>query len=85
MHPLRSLAIFFIRLYQRTLSPDHGWFKNSAQPTCRYRPTCSDYMIEAIQIHGIMAGSWLGLNRIFRCHPWRAGGYDPVPTTKERK
>ncbi len=76
---MKVLAIGLIRLYQKTLSPDHGWFHTASAPVCRFTPTCSDYMIEAIQIHGIIAGSWMGLRRIGRCHPYHPGGYDPVP------
>lgn len=61
-----------IRLYQWTLSPILG-------PNCRYLPSCSDYALEAIERHGALTGLWLGLRRLLRCHPWAAGGYDPVP------
>lgn len=47
--------------------------------SCRYTPTCSQYMVEAVQKHGIFKGVWLGLKRIARCHPWGGSGYDPVP------
>lgn len=72
-----------IRFYQRYLSPDTGllkklWLVDSA---CRFRPTCSEYTYQAIERYGIICGSWLGLKRIVRCHPWNAGGWDPVPKT----
>jgi putative membrane protein insertion efficiency factor len=61
-----------IRLYQRALSPLLG-------PRCRFHPSCSQYMHEALQIHGPWRGLWLGLKRIGRCHPLHPGGIDPVP------
>ena len=48
-------------------------------PSCRFRPTCSQYMIEAVKKHGPFKGLWLGIKRICRCHPWGGSGYDPVP------
>jgi putative membrane protein insertion efficiency factor len=64
--------IFLIRIYQMVISP---LLPNS----CRYTPTCSSYMIEALRIHGPLKGLWLGSKRISRCHPWGGEGYDPVP------
>ncbi len=61
-----------IRVYQRTLSPLLG-------RSCRYHPTCSHYTVEALDTHGLLRGGWLGLRRLGRCHPWREGGFDPVP------
>ncbi|MFZ0215692.1 MAG: membrane protein insertion efficiency factor YidD [Candidatus Dormiibacterota bacterium] len=61
-----------IRIYQLTLSPLLG---NS----CRYEPSCSRYTYEAVQRYGWLQGSWMGLKRIARCHPFARGGYDPVP------
>lgn len=69
---MRFLAELLIRLYQCTLSPMLG-------PACRFEPTCSEYAIEAIRRFGILRGSWLALRRLGRCHPFHAGGYDPVP------
>ena len=48
-------------------------------PTCRYAPSCSEYMIQAVRKYGAIKGSWLGTKRLMRCHPWGGSGYDPVP------
>ncbi|MFO0955461.1 MAG: membrane protein insertion efficiency factor YidD [Candidatus Saccharibacteria bacterium] len=69
-----------IRAYQKTLSPDHGLFRVFyPYGCCRYHPTCSEYAHEAIEKHGALKGSALAARRIGRCHPWAAGGFDPVP------
>ena len=69
---LKKLLIFPIRLYKKYISPLLG-------NHCRYWPTCSIYMIQAIEIHGAVKGLILGTWRILRCNPWSKGGYDPVP------
>ena len=65
-------ALGTVRTYQKLVSPLLGG-------NCRYYPTCSHYTYEAIEIHGATRGSWLGLKRIGRCHPFHDGGVDPVP------
>lgn len=76
---VRTLLLFGIRLYQRTLSPDHGWLA-AVFPAgcCRYVPTCSEYGIQALAAHGVLRGGWMTLRRIARCQPWARGGFDPV-------
>jgi putative membrane protein insertion efficiency factor len=69
---LKKIAIIFVKFYQAAISP---LLPNS----CRYTPTCSQYAIEAINKCGVIKGSWMGLKRILRCHPWGGHGYDPVP------
>ena len=53
--------------------------------TCRYSPSCSQYMIEAIETHGVIKGIYLGTKRILRCHPWGGSGFDPVPPKDNHK
>lgn len=62
-----------IRVYQSTLSLLIG-------QQCRFQPTCSHYMADALKQHGLIRGVALGTRRVCRCHPWHEGGYDPVPT-----
>jgi putative membrane protein insertion efficiency factor len=69
--PQRLLALL-IRGYQRLLSP-------LLPPSCRFHPSCSQYALEAIHRHGALKGSWLAVRRLARCHPFNAGGFDPVP------
>lgn len=72
--PRRAL-MGLVRAYRLLLSP---WLGSS----CRFEPTCSLYALEALDRHGAVAGSLLTLGRIGRCHPWCAGGYDPVPSVR---
>jgi hypothetical protein len=58
--------------YQRFVSPLLG-------SSCRFYPSCSQYTLEAVQLHGVARGLYLGLRRVLRCHPWHPGGVDPVP------
>jgi putative membrane protein insertion efficiency factor len=70
-----------IRFYQRLISPA---LKVIFGPHsgCRYQPTCSHYFLQAVETHGPLRGSWLGIFRIMRCHPWSGFGPDPVPPRK---
>ncbi len=69
---ISRLLLTLIRAYQLLLSPYFG-------TQCRFSPRCSHYTAEAISRHGAVKGCCLGARRIFRCHPWHEGGYDPVP------
>ncbi len=76
---MKYLALNAIRLYQKTLSLDHGPLSFFySEGFCRFQPTCSQYTYEAIDKYGVIRGSWLGLKRICRCTPWAKGGEDPV-------
>ena len=68
---MRNILIILIKIYRITLSPLLG-------QNCRFVPTCSEYTEEAIRKYGAIKGTWLGILRILRCHPFSAGGYDPV-------
>jgi putative membrane protein insertion efficiency factor len=72
---LRFLLLALIRAYQLAVSPLIG-------PACRFEPTCSRYATEAIERHGPWRGGALAVRRLLRCHPFRPGGYDPVPTER---
>ena len=74
---IKRIVLAFLYFYKKAISP----FLPGA---CRFQPTCSEYMIEAIKLHGTIKGIWLGVKRICKCHPWGESGYDPVckPTNK---
>lgn len=72
---MKTLLVWLLRGYQLLLSPMLG-------PRCRFYPSCSNYAIEALRVHGGARGAWLAARRVCRCHPWHAGGYDPVPPAK---
>jgi putative membrane protein insertion efficiency factor len=69
---LKSLLLSVIAAYRYIVSPMLG-------ANCRFAPSCSEYAAEAITRHGSLRGGWLSMRRVLRCHPWHAGGYDPVP------
>jgi len=75
---LKKIFILPIRFYQLAISPMLG-------PKCRFNPSCSHYMVGAIEEWGVLRGIWLGLRRIFKCHPWGPHGHDPVPINHKRK
>jgi hypothetical protein len=70
--PVRYLLIGFLRAYRLLISPLYG-------QVCRYHPSCSAYALDAVREHGSVRGVWLAVRRLGHCHPWAAGGYDPVP------
>ena len=69
---MKFLVLDFLRLYKTFLSP----FLPSA---CRFEPTCSIYTMQAVEKHGVIRGTWLGVKRILRCQPFCRGGHDPIP------
>lgn len=73
---MKYLLIGLLRAYRAVISPLYG-------QVCRYHPSCSAYALEAVTVHGALRGSWLAVRRLARCHPWAAGGYDPVPARGE--
>ncbi len=74
---MRRFFILLVRGYSYLISPLLG-------NNCRYYPSCSAYMQEAIEVHGVWCGLWLGSKRILRCHPFHEGGVDPVPPVGHR-
>ncbi|MDD5307836.1 MAG: membrane protein insertion efficiency factor YidD [Deltaproteobacteria bacterium] len=75
---MRRVALLFIRAYQAAISPLLG-------PCCRFHPSCSAYTAECVERFGAVRGTWLGLLRLLKCHPFHPGGYDPPPAKLEAK
>jgi putative membrane protein insertion efficiency factor len=75
---MKALLVWLLRGYQLLLSPMLG-------QNCRFYPTCSNYAIEALRTHGAARGSLLAARRVCRCHPWNAGGVDPVPPPRHEQ
>jgi hypothetical protein len=74
----RNAAVVLLRGYRAAISPLYG-------DVCRYYPSCSAYTLQAIQEHGLVLGSGLGVKRIAHCHPWAEGGIDDVPLKRVRR
>ena len=68
---MKHVLIFLVRCYQLFISP-------LLPKTCRFYPTCSEYFIQAVTKYGALKGTWLGIKRILKCHPFNPGGYDPL-------
>jgi len=69
---MKRITLALIRFYQKAISP-------GLPPTCRFVPSCSEYTYRAIEMYGLWKGTWMGMRRLSRCHPFNPGGYDPVP------
>ncbi len=69
---VRTLVLWLLRFYKRFISP-------ILPPMCRFEPTCSMYMMQAIEKYGLLRGGWMGVRRLSRCHVFNPGGWDPVP------
>jgi uncharacterized protein len=78
LSPAGWLLVVLLTGYRRFVSPLLG-------QRCRFYPSCSAYALEAVQVHGALRGSWLAVRRLSRCHPFHAGGLDPVPGTDREK
>lgn len=72
MNILKSFIMFMLKGYKKFISP-------ILPPSCRYYPTCSEYMFQAVEKYGSFKGVFMGIKRILRCNPFSKGGYDPVP------
>lgn len=75
---MQKILIFIVYIYQYIMSP-------YLPVSCRYFPTCSQYMVEALTKYGVLRGLFLGVFRVCRCHPFCQGGYDPVPNNQKLK
>ena len=75
---MKRIVMGMLKLYQLTISPLLG-------PCCRFYPSCSNYMIGAIETHGVCRGIWLGVKRLLKCHPLHPGGVDPVPAAVQTR
>jgi len=83
MNPLQRILVSFVQLYRWTLSPLKAMFFGPVG-RCRYTPSCSQYALEAIRVHGVWRGTLFSIRRICSCHPWGGFGYDPVTKPDDR-
>jgi len=75
----RYLVVKILKIYQKTISFDHGFLKHKYSfGYCRFKPTCSEFAIKAIEKYGIIKGGGKAIWRVLRCNPWNKGGYDPL-------
>ncbi|VAX01819.1 Membrane protein insertion efficiency factor YidD [hydrothermal vent metagenome] len=74
---MQKILLSLIKFYKYFISPTLG-------SNCRYEPSCSEYTHQAISAFGVLKGSWIGIKRILRCHPWHEGGYDPIPDEQHK-
>jgi uncharacterized protein len=81
---MKKIILVIIKGYQKTISPDHGFFSGGKQRVCKFYPTCSEYTYQAIEAHGLIKGIGLGVWRILRCNPFTKGGHDPVKVEKTK-
>lgn len=75
-NPVKVLVVGLLKAYRFAISPLYG-------QVCRYHPSCSAYALQAVETHGVLRGTCLAVRRLGRCHPWAAGGYDPVPAAHD--
>lgn len=73
---MKYVLLGLLKVYRLLISPLYG-------DVCRYHPSCSAYAVRAVEYHGAVKGTWYAARRLLRCHPWAAGGYDPVRGTPE--
>jgi uncharacterized protein len=81
VNPAQQILIFVVQCYRCVISPAKT-FLFGPLGHCRFTPSCSEYALGAVREHGALAGSWLALRRIGRCHPWGGCGHDPVPVVR---